>query len=66
MSCTDSCPLLHWGNRRSHCGSCHKTFTSVSPFDLHRRGGRCVIPEGMTERDGLWGMWGSKTRRFWE
>jgi hypothetical protein len=32
------------GLSTAHCGSCHVTFTSVTAFDRHRRGGRCLDP----------------------
>lgn len=34
------------GTKTSHCGvkGCHQTFSGVSAFDLHRRGGVCGSP----------------------
>ncbi len=28
----------------AHCGGCHQHFTGVSSFDLHLRGGSCLLP----------------------
>jgi hypothetical protein len=35
------------GSATAHCPSCHETFTVVSAFDRHRRGGSCVDPAGI-------------------
>lgn len=34
------------GIRTCHCGGagCHRTFSGVSTFDAHRRGGHCLDP----------------------
>lgn len=32
------------GLSAAHCGSCHSTFSSVTGFDRHRKGGECVEP----------------------
>lgn len=56
------------GVSRCHCGSCHRTFNAVGPFDTHRRErrgeGYCVDPETivhtktgerlMFETNGIW------------
>lgn len=35
-----------WGGANtSHCGSCHRSYSSVGTFDLHRKGGTCLLPE---------------------
>lgn len=38
-----------WGGANTaHCAAdCHRTFTAVGPFDLHRRGGVCLEPEAV-------------------
>lgn len=59
MACTADCKRPTPG--QAHCGACHRTFTGVSNFDLHRRAGICTTPAGMTERNGLWGLHGSMT-----
>jgi hypothetical protein len=35
------CGATWTGERTCHCSACHLTFTSVGPFDAHRRG-RCL------------------------
>lgn len=43
---TCRCGARWSGARTAHCGgTCHRTFSGVSTFDAHRRGGRCVDPE---------------------
>lgn len=61
MSClTLGCPPPRDSTRRSHCGSCHETFSSVSAFDRHQTldsGPRCHDPaaRGLVQRpDGVW------------
>ena len=47
MSCTPTC---HSPTRtQAHCAAagCHRTFGSVTEFDRHRRGGRCLDPTGL-------------------
>jgi hypothetical protein len=44
-----------WGGERTcHCPSdgCHETFSTVDNFDGHRRGGACLDPAEVHERDG--------------
>ncbi len=40
------CGVRWAGSNTCHCGApgCHRTFTGVSAFDLHRRGGQCADP----------------------
>ncbi len=50
MSTTTRCPSCtrRWGGlRAAHCPSCHVTFSGVSAFDRHQRGGRCLNPASM-------------------
>lgn len=58
MTCTTACHSPH--GRQAHCGAagCHLTFNAVSTFDAHRRGGVCHTDD-MTEKNGVWGNWGS-------
>lgn len=35
-----------------HCASCHRTFTSLSGFDTHRRGMQCLDPENIVTSSG--------------
>jgi hypothetical protein len=32
------------GLRACHCSACHRIFTGIRGFDIHRRGGRCNDP----------------------
>lgn len=54
------CPATWTGLGRAHCSAphCHRTFTSVTGFDRHRRrDGSCHHPAnvGLVQRpDGLW------------
>lgn len=43
----------------AHCGTCHNTFTGVTAFDRHRRGGTCLDPSsvGMIDKRS-YGCWG--------
>jgi hypothetical protein len=65
MPCTTECHKAH--GRQAHCGNCHRSFTAVGTFDLHRRGGECWMPKigGMTEKNGVWGNWGSTNGKKW-
>jgi len=45
--------------RRAHCSACHRTFSNIKSFDVHRYGDmkrRCRDPRilGLTETDGTW------------
>lgn len=44
MNTCRGCPTRWTGLTTSHCAGCHETFTTVSNFDRHRRGGECVRP----------------------
>lgn len=65
VTCTDSCRKPNSGGRQAHCSVCHRTFSGVSGFDDHRKGGRCVLPDDVTEKDGLWGRWGTTDGKVW-
>lgn len=41
---TCRCGARWAGSRTAHCASCHETFSGVTPFDAHRRGGECRTP----------------------
>lgn len=73
MTCTDNCRRPTGG--QSHCGAdgCHKTFSGVTWFDLHRIGGHCKDIEGLVEKDGMWATperhaqyegWGERFRQL--
>jgi len=62
------CPATWTGVTKCHCSGCHRTFSAVYAFDLHRsrRGphGSCVDPATLVtgtgarvlvERTGVWG-----------
>lgn len=35
-----------WGGMNTcHCSGCHTTFTGITAFDAHRRGGQCIPAE---------------------
>lgn len=63
MPCNSDCRKPH--GRQAHCGVCHKTFSGVYPFDAHRQQGQCVITADVTERDRVWGRWGSRQGVTW-
>lgn len=49
------------GAERSHASCCHRTFSSLSAFDHHRKGGRCNDPAtlGLVARSKPFGdLWG--------
>ena len=49
-----------WGGlSAAHCAGCHQTFTSVSGFTAHRKGGQCHDPHslGMVPADRKWLGW---------
>ncbi|QCX81203.1 hypothetical protein C9F11_38100 [Streptomyces sp. YIM 121038] len=39
-----ACGSWWTGAERSHCGGCCRTFSSLTAFDQHRKGGRCNNP----------------------
>lgn len=55
------CKRWWTGAERSHASCCHRTFSSLSAFDLHRKGGRCNDPAemGLVVRERPYGeLWG--------
>jgi hypothetical protein len=55
------CQRWWTGSERSHASCCHRTFSSLSAFDAHRKGGRCNNPEdvGLIARPKPYGdLWG--------
>lgn len=61
MSCNENCPKLGV-TRLCHCGACHRTFSGVSTFDMHRFRGVCYEPTErfqMTLKGGVWGFHGT-------
>lgn len=56
-----TCGRWWTGSERSHASCCHETFSSLSAFDAHRKGGRCNPPEtvGLVARQKAFGvLWG--------
>lgn len=48
-----NCCDARWGGfNTAHCASCHVTFSTVGNFDRHRRGGECLDPLSLTDREG--------------
>jgi hypothetical protein len=55
------CKQWWTGEQRSHCGACHITLSSLTAFEIHRRGLRCNPPEtvGLVARQAKFGTyWG--------
>lgn len=43
----------NWGGyNRCHCSACHRTFSGLTYFDMHRRYGKCVDPGSIKKKDG--------------
>lgn len=59
------CDARWFGRRTCHCGSCHRTFTGVGPFDAHRRQGICVDPTaaGLVDAGRIYPCWGTTRDR---
>lgn len=53
------CPTRWWGLNMAHCARCHRTFSTVTGFDLHKVNGRCIdpasgkVPQRLDSR-GVW------------
>jgi hypothetical protein len=57
-----ACGSWWTGAERSHASCCHRTFSSLTAFDKHRKGGRCNDPEsvGLVAREKPYGtLWGN-------
>lgn len=63
MTCNSECRRPT--GRMCHCGACHKTFVGITVFDEHRRGGQCVMNPDWTEKNEVWGNWGSNNNAWW-
>ncbi|WP_420855008.1 hypothetical protein [Rhodococcus pseudokoreensis] len=44
MTTCTKCEATWGGMHTCHCSGCHHTFSSLSAFDLHRRGDQCRTP----------------------
>lgn len=56
-----ACGSWWTGNERSHCGGCCRTYSSLTSFDRHRKGGHCNDPAsvGLVAREKPYGtLWG--------
>ena len=56
-----ACRRWWTGAERSHASCCHETFSSLSAFEQHRKGGRCNNPAdaGLVAREKPYGtLWG--------
>lgn len=64
MTCVATCIKPSPSN--AHCGACHRTFGSVTGFDLHRRGGQCTDPATIAgqrlDANGIWRFEGVENR----
>jgi hypothetical protein len=49
------CAARWTATRAAHCAGCHRTFSTVSGFDKHRRDGGCLEPAavGLELRNGM-------------
>lgn len=49
---------INWvGTNKCHCASCCQTFSTVSNFDRHRKGGECLPPESAGMHRNKHGVW---------
>jgi hypothetical protein len=42
-----TCSAEWGGMNTAHCARCHTTFTGITAFDAHRRGGICIPAESV-------------------
>lgn len=54
MSCNGQCELLPLRSTRAHCSVCHRTFSGVGGFDLHRKFDACHMDGFKQGLDGVW------------
>ncbi|SED51902.1 hypothetical protein SAMN04490240_4092 [Rhodococcus pyridinivorans] len=45
MTICSTCQSEWGGANTCHCSGCHTTFTGITAFDAHRRGGQCIPAE---------------------
>ena len=45
MIACEKCSATWGGMNTAHCSGCHTTFTGITAFDAHRRGGECIPAE---------------------
>lgn len=45
MTECSKCSAEWGGMNTAHCAGCHTTFTGITAFDAHRRGGECIPAE---------------------
>lgn len=60
------CDAWWTGAQVAHCGACHRTFTRVSNFDRHRRGGECRHPTevGLALTGRAYPCWAAADHRY--
>lgn len=47
-----SCPRTWNSYVECHCSACHRQFTGITTFDMHRSGGECRKPERLRDEHG--------------
>lgn len=52
MTCNDEC--IKPRGRQAHCSACHRTFSTVGGFDLHRKFDACRMDGLKQGLDGVW------------
>jgi hypothetical protein len=55
VTCRPTC--IQPSPSNAHCGACHHTFSGVSAFDRHRRGGECINPRDLGLHADPRGVW---------
>jgi hypothetical protein len=48
----NGCDHRWTGLSACHCAACHRTFTGIRAFDIHRTGGHCNDPVTLVNRNG--------------
>jgi len=48
----NGCVNAWTGSSACHCCGCHRTFTGVTAFDIHRTGGTCNPPTSLLTEKG--------------
>jgi hypothetical protein len=59
------CAATWAGHDRAHCARCHTTYDSITLYDSHRAGRRCIRPQVLglaSTKNGIWTAAASTTR----